>query len=321
MKRAFITGITGFAAMHLTEYLIGKGCEISGIFFPADSSQNFVNRFPHVKIHFCDLLEQSKLQQILLEFRPEVIFHLAAISSVRYSFTHISKTIDTNIRGFNNLLETASNLAVKPKIIFISSADVYATMPDNIPITENYTINPQSPYAISKYASELFFMYYLKTNLVDGVIVRPFNHIGPFQRDDFAIASFAKQIAIIEKFRNTDVILTGNLSAGRDFTDVRDTVAAYYMISEIEKFTSIEDRIINVASNQCYSLRTLLETLISISEVKDLKIALDNKLYRKVDILNLRGDYAKLNKLTGWRPVIHINDTLSSILDYWRSKV
>ncbi|HPG29439.1 MAG TPA: GDP-mannose 4,6-dehydratase [bacterium] len=321
MKKVFITGITGFAGIHLTEHLISKGNEVSGIFFPAETSAYFVKKFPGIKIHFCDLSDKPQLQQLLLEFQPDIIFHLAAISSVRYSFTHISKTIDSNIKGFNNVLEAASNLPYKPRFVFISSADVYEQSCAGQSISENFPLNPKSPYAISKYSSELFFKYYMSMNMINGTIIRPFNHIGPHQRDDFAISSFAKQVALIEKYGNTDSIVTGNLSAERDFTDVRDTVRAYSLISEIEKFENPEDRIINVATNNCYSMKNLLETLVSFSEVKNIKIAVDNKLYRKVDIPKLKGDYSKLNKLTGWNPEIKIEDTLLSTLNYWRQNV
>ncbi|MBP7652978.1 GDP-mannose 4,6-dehydratase [Candidatus Dependentiae bacterium] len=320
-KRVFVTGITGFAGIHLTEYLLTMNCDVSGIFFPAETSAVFVKKFPKVKIHFCDLADKSNLQQILLEFQPEIIFHLAAISSVRYSFTHISKTIDANIKGFNNILETAANLPYQPRFVFISSADVYEHSIDGQSINESFPVNPKSPYAISKYSSEMFFNYYLSMNMIDGVIVRPFNHIGPYQRDDFAISSFAKQVALIEKYGNTDAIVTGNLGAERDFTDVRDTVRAYYLISIIEKFEKNEDRIINIATNRCYSIRKLLETLISFSTSKNIKIAVDNKLYRKIDIPRLKGDYSKLNALTGWNPKISIEDTLLATLNYWRKNV
>ncbi|HPP87768.1 MAG TPA: GDP-mannose 4,6-dehydratase [bacterium] len=317
MKKIFITGITGFVGLHLTEYLISQNCRVFGLFYPAGNEILITNKFPNVKLYYCNLLNLDSLKLILSEVEPDIIFHLAGISSVKYSFQNVGQTIDVNTRGFCNLIECSKILTSKPKIIFISTADVYANK-DTETISESTPVNPISPYSISKYSSELYFRYYIKTNQARGVIVRPFNHIGSYQREEFALPSFAKQIAMIEKYNlNNKTIYTGNLSPERDFSDVRDIVRGYYLLACAENIDQ-DDNIFNIASGKAYSIKFLLEKLISLSKVKDLKIELDPKLDRPVDIKKSVGDYSKLNKYTGWQPQYDIEDTLKNILDYWR---
>jgi GDP-4-dehydro-6-deoxy-D-mannose reductase len=318
MKKIFITGITGFAGIHFTEFLLQKNINVTGIYYPENTFKKFNERFPDVKIHLCNILDYENLKKIIISNKPDTIYHLAAISSVKQSFTDINLTIDANLKGFINLLNCVEHLDYNPKIIFISSADIYGNT-DNFPIKETHSANPISPYAITKYSAELFFKLFIKSHNIQGIIARPFNHIGPIQNPDFAVSSFSRQIVEFEKKNKPAVIKTGDLSSRRDITDVRDIVRAYYLLDKIKIKNNPE--IFNIGSNKSYSIEFLLNTLISLSKNNNIKINQDKKLFRKIDIRKLQCDYTKFNVTTGWEPEYNIKETLNSILNYWRSEI
>ena len=316
----FISGISGFAGIHLTSELIKNNCCVSGIYFPAETKKNFLKVHPEINIELCDILNKDELCKIIREYNPDIVFHLAGIASVKFASINIQKTIDTNIKGLVNLLDACVQLNKKPVIIFISSAEVYDFRFCSKPLDEGVAIKPVSPYSITKHTGEMLFEYYIKSEKINGVIARPFNHIGPGQSPDFSISSFAKKIAEIEKYKKTNIIKTGNLNAERDFTDVRDVVAAYYKISRLP-IQPEKVEIFNIASSKPYKIRYLLDKLISFSTEKNITIEEDKSLYRKIDILKTVGDYSKLNQATGWQPLIDIESTLLSVLNYWRENV
>lgn len=320
-KKNFITGISGFAGFHLTNELLKNKCSVAGIYYPRDAEKKFTAKYPNVKISLCDILDKNNTAEVIKKYSPDTVFHLAGIASVKYASNNVQAVIDANLKGLANVMEACASLKNRPLVIFISSAEVYNFDCTTKKISENESINPVSPYAITKYAGELLFKYFLKSEKMRGIIVRPFNHIGPYQSPDFSISSFAKKIAEIEKNKNNFVLKTGNLNSERDFTDVRDVVSAYYKISRLPVKTGIAE-VYNIASGKTYKIEDLLKKLISLSSVSNkIKIRKDPELFRKIDILKTCGDYSKLNKKCGWKPVIDINETLRDTLDFWRANI
>jgi len=151
---------------------------------------------------------------------------------------------------------------------------------------------------------------------MDVVRVRPFNHIGPYQKDNFALPSFAKQIAEIEKGICEPVLKVGNLEAKRDFSDVRDIVRGYTLL--MEKGASGD--VYNIGSGQPHRVKDLLQMLLSFSK-KKIEVQEDPEKLRPIEVKEVRCDYSKLHELTGWKPEIPIEKTLQDILDYWREIV
>ncbi|GAG14942.1 unnamed protein product, partial [marine sediment metagenome] len=234
-------------------------------------------------------------------------------SSVKKSFDYPELCKKINVQGTKNILESTLKTKISPRILIISSADIYG-IPKKIPIPENHELNPVSPYAESRKEQEALCKEYADKLKI--IILRSFPHIGPGQLPIFVTADFSKQIAEIEKGINPPIMKIGNIKAKRDFTDVRDMVKAYLLA--IEKCKPGE--IYNVCSGNSYSIQEILDKQLSFSKVK-IKLEHDPNRMRPSDIPELTGDNSKFKQATGWQPEITIDQTLKDLLDYWREQV
>jgi GDP-4-dehydro-6-deoxy-D-mannose reductase len=305
--KAFITGINGFVGKHLSDFLLSKGFEIIG----TDLADRFDGN-PEVRYNKLDVLDSDKINGIINESKPDIIFHLAGFSSVKKSFEMPEICTKINVIGTKNLLDAIIKARINPRILIISSADVYG-IPKSLPIKETDKLNPISPYAESRKEQEELCRRYTQLKII---ISRSFPHIGPGQQPIFVASDFAKQIAEIEKGKKEPVIKVGNLEIKRDFTDVRDVVRAYLLaVKEGEAGQTY-----NICSGKAYSIKDMLDKLLSFAKAK-IKIAQDISRMRESDIPVLQGDNSKFRKKTGWKPEIDFDKTLKDILNYWRSKI
>ena len=239
-----------------------------------------------------------------------MIINLAAISSVGLSWKIPQKTMEVNVIGALNILEASRQLENKPKVMFIGSSEEYA--PSDKPLNENSPLNANNPYGISKLTQERYAELYRKQYGMKVYCVRPFNHTGIGQKDTFVLPSFCKQVAEIEKSGKPGVIEVGNLDAIRDFSDVRDIVRAYKLIIENDDC----EVIYNVGSGKAYSLRELLDYIISLTNQK-IKVKIDFKRYRPVDTPFICCDNSMIQIMLDYHPEFEIFDTLKKIyIDY-----
>ena len=299
----FITGVNGFVGHHLTNLLLKNNHKIFGNGLDEKGPKN-------INYHKTNILDFNKIKELIEKSQPDIICHLAGFSSVKKSFDNPKLCHDINVNGTENILKAVKELNINPRIIIISSADLYG-IPQTIPMTESHPLNAKSPYAESRIKQEAICKKY-NLNIV---ILRSFPHIGPGQLPQFVTSSFAKQIADIEKGIQNNTLLVGNLSAKRDFTDVRDTVKAYYLAASKCK----KGETYNICSQKSYSIQKILDILISLSK-EDIKIKVDKDRLRPSDIPILEGDNTKFIKETGWVIKKDIEETLLDILDYWRNK-
>jgi len=316
MRKALITGISGFAGSFLAEHLVSKDvAEVSGIYNNEASISNLENIRNKIDLVKLDLLDERETEETIGNIKPDFIFHLAALTSPKDSFDAPFETLQNNIRAQLNILETVRKLDLDAKVLVVSSAEVYGLVEEeDLPIDEKTGLMPTSPYAVSKITQDfLGLQYYLSYNLKI-IRVRPFNHIGPRQIDKFVIGAFAKKIAEIEKGKREPILPVGNLESKRDFTDVRDMVRAYVLALEKGK----EGEVYNLGSGKSYAISELLKKLLSMSSAK-IDIEVDNSLLRPSDNPELLCDPSKFVKLTGWNPGIPIKKTLEDTLDYWRN--
>ena len=315
MKKAFITGLTGFVGSHLAHLLLENNYKVTGTYINEKSASKF-NQEKEVELKQLDLLDEEKTFTTLKTVKPDYIFHLAAISSPRESFKNPKKTFENNISSEINLLEAVKKLdLMETKILIVSTAEVYGHVsPENLPINENTNLNPTNPYAVSKIAQDFLGLQYFLTNKLKIVRVRPFNHVGPGQSPDFVISAFAKRITEIEKGREK-VMRIGNLTSKRDFTDVRDMVKAYLLALEKGKLGDVY----NLGSGKSYRISEILDLMKKMAKV-EIKTEEDPSLMLPSDDPELRCDFSKFNKLTGWNPEIPIEKTLEDTLDYWRNQ-
>lgn len=318
-KKVFITGISGFAGSHLAEHLHSNfDYEISGTYLTQDSLVNVSSLEKKIKLYKMDLNDAKLVEKIVLEVKPDIIFHLAALSSTSDSFKNPTETIMNNVNAQVNVFEAIKNAGFfNSKILVVSSADIYGMVAkEDLPISEETPFKPANPYAVSKITQDFLAFQYFVSYKLNIIRVRPFNHIGPRQSVGFVVSSFAKKIAEIEKNNIEPVLRVGNLSSKRDFTDVRDIVKAYALA--IEK--GVPGDVYNLGRGVSFKIAEILEKLISLSSVK-IRVEIDKSLFRPIDEPDLVCDNTKFKTLTNWEPVISIDQTLKDTLDYWRKIV
>jgi len=316
-KRALITGITGFAGSHLAEFLLKEKVDLYGICRWRASRDNILHLNKKLKLIEADLLDSHSLDALMLEVRPDLIFHLAAQSFVPASWTSPAVTLETNVVGTANLFEAVRRAQIDPVIQIACSSEEYGLVKeDEVPVKETNPLRPLSPYGVSKVAMDYLGYQYFKSYGMKIIRTRGFNHTGPRRGEVFVNSTFAKQIAEIEKRKRKPVISVGNLETQRDFTDVRDMVRAYYLaVLKCEP-----GEVYNICSGKAWKIGDCLEMLLKASRVK-VKIKKDPARMRPSDIPILLGDNSKFVEKTGWKPEIPFKKTLRDLLNYWRKRV
>ncbi|MDH5715370.1 MAG: GDP-mannose 4,6-dehydratase [Candidatus Aminicenantes bacterium] len=314
--RALITGIAGFAGSHLAELLLDRRYEVSGIDYPGASLRNLTSCLDKVKLYQVDLNNFPLLTEAVSDCQPDFLFHLAAITSVQDSWENRELTLRTNIIGTMNLMEACRHLAHLPRILLVSSSQVYgAVEEEKQPITEETPLQPRSPYAVSKAALELLGLQYLHSENYPVYLVRPFNHTGPRQSDSFVCSSFAQQISEVDRGLREPVLRVGDLSVRRDFSDVRDIVRGYLMVVEKGKV----GRVYNLCSGKAYSIQSVVKILLSLSSAK-IKVLQDPSRLRVAETPLCYGDHSRVRREVGWEPTIPLTRTLEDTLNYWRDR-
>ncbi len=314
MQRVLITGADGFIASHLLKELAREtSWSLAGIGLKPRPSADVDG----LAYRVADLTEYEVVRDVLEEYRPEAIFHLAAQPSVHLSWEDPWTTYRVNMVGQLNLLEALRRLGMNASVHIACSSEEYGKVPpEMMPLDEESPFNPCSHYAVSKVAQETLGLMYHRAFGWRVLVTRGFNQAGPGQSADFVIPSFARQIAMIEAGASEPVLKVGNLEARRDFTDVRDTVRAYRMVMEKGR----PGAAYNVCSGKAYAVSELLETLLSLSDAP-IGIERDPERQRPSDIPLLMGDNTRLRRETGWEPLIPLEQTLRDTLDYWRERV
>lgn len=263
-----------------------------------------------------NLLDREQVEKVLGSTRPDVIVHLAAQSNVPRSFRDPEGTLSTNVVGTLRLFEGLRQAKMAPRVVYVSSGDVYGLVPDTeLPIEERRPLRPCNPYAVSKVAAEALCHQWARTNNLDVVIARPFNHIGAGQSEDFAVPAFARQICEIKSGRRAPVIEVGNIDVWRDFTHVADVVDCYVTLLDHGQ----TGEIYNVASGESRSLKEVLSRLQDLAGIRA-EVRTDPKRYRPAEQPVVRVSNMKVTRL-GWRPTRSVDDALKDILKEWEEKL
>ncbi len=308
---ALIIGGAGFVGNYLIEHLMND-CKWS---VNVTKLQNEIIDNADAVTYNLDILDKQAISDVLQTIKPDYIFHLAAQSSVALSWKNPSLTIDVNIKGSVNVLEAIRELDYKPRVLLIGSGEEYGRIhSDETPITEGNSTRPGNIYAATKACQNMLGKIYADAYHMDIIMVRAFNHIGPKQSPAFVVADFCKQVAEIEKGIKEPIIKVGNLSAKRDFTDVRDVVKAYSLL--IQKGTAGETY--NVGSGKAVSIEELLDTILKCSDMS-IRIEIDENKIRPIDIPIIEADIYKLRECTGWEKGISLEKTIKDTLEYWRA--
>lgn len=313
--RVLITGASGFVGKHLASYLHTTQPDVTLFGTTLDSEQP--SNHDIVTYHQLDLRDETAVQTLLKTCQPDHIYHLAAQAFVPRSFEYPWETLDNNIRSQLNIIQSCLALGIKPRMLIISSAEIYgAVKSDEMPMDENTLLRPTNPYSVSKVTQDLLGLQYYLSHQLPIMRARAFNHFGPGQNPRFVAPAFATQIAKIEASDEEPFIYVGNLEAKRDFTDVRDIIRAYHLIVE----QGTPGQAYNVASGKAYSIQYLLDTLLSYTDM-EIEVRVDPKRLRPVDVPEIRGDSTKLSSDTGWKPTITFEETLKDVLEDCRQRI
>ncbi len=314
--QALITGISGFVGSHLAEYLLAHtDWQVAGTVY--GRLDNIAHLRERLALYPAELSRLEVVRFIVEETRPDYIFHLAAQPIPSLSHHDPWFTLENNIRAQLNVLEAAAQLGQDCRVLVVGSSEEYgAISPDDLPIDEDTPLRPTSPYAVSKVTQDLLGLQYWLSQQVQAVRVRPFNHIGPRQRRGFVAPDFASQIAEIEAGLRPPVMAVGALDVARDFSDVRDIVAGYYLALTAGQAGAVY----NLGAGRAYSVRELLDTLIAASGAT-IEVVQDPKRTRPVDVPSIVADCTRIRQRTGWQPQIPFRQSLHDVLDYWREQV
>lgn len=310
--KALVVGGGGFVGPYLVSHLTKElGYEVN-----VTKTQKEILNIADVGIYDLDILDIEQIKELLNNLRPDYIFHLAAQSSVAYSWKNPELTIDVNIKGCVNLLDAIKELDYKPRVLLIGSGEEYGHIKqDECPIVEDNVLRPGNIYAATKSCQNMLGKIYADAYGLDIMMVRAFNHIGPNQTPTFVVADFCKQVAEIEKGIKEPIMYVGNLSAKRDFTDVRDVVKAYALLVKGGK----RGETYNVGSGHAIAIEEILNKIIALSD-RDIKVEVDSNKLRPVDVPIIEPDITKINEAVGWKPEIELETTLKETLEYWRNQ-
>lgn len=309
--RALIIGASGFVGKHLYGELKKAGWDVGGTKLPAET-------WPYEDpCYVLDILNEQEISSVLQQFIPEYIFLLAAQSSVALSWKNPALTVDINVKGTVNVLESARKYNLKTRILTIGSCEEYgAVSAKQNPVKEETPTKPGNIYAASKLAQEQLGLIYAQAYQMDIIGIRAFNHFGPGQSPVFVMSDFCKQVAEIEAGLKEPVLKVGNLDAERDFTDVRDVARAYRLLAEYGK----AGKVYNVGSGCAVRIKDLLAIILSHAKAP-VKVMVDPAKRRPTDVPKFVADISRIQQDVQWSVDISHEQTIIETLDYWREYI
>jgi GDP-mannose 4,6-dehydratase len=325
--RALITGITGMVGSHLADFLIeNTDWNIYGMYRWRSSLDNIAHLIPRInagdrlQLLYGDLKDSLSCNDVVAKAAPDIVFHLAAQTFPKTSFDAPNETLDTNIQGTVRLLGAIKTHASRAIVHVCSSSEVFGRVPrEKLPINEECSFHPASPYAISKVGTDLVGRFYAEAYGLNTQITRMFTHTGPRRGDVFAESSFAKQIALIEAGFINPVVKVGNLESLRTIADVRDAVRAYFMLVTVNP---IPGSYYNIGGTYTCKIGDVLNKLLALSpRGNSISTEVDAQRLRPIDADLQVPDTSKFRKHTGWQPDITFDQTMEDLLNYWRKRV
>lgn len=313
--RTFVTGATGFVGTHLVRELLAAGHNVWTLYHAATSQRGTMQ---HERLHPLagDLLDLDGLTRTMAEAAPDVVYHLAGQAYPGRSWQNVARTIAINTGGTANVLEAAVAFG-KPRVVVVTSAEIYGKVQAaELPITHDTVPEPRHPYGVSKLAAGHLVRVFAERYGLPAIEARPFNHIGPGQALGFVVPDFVSQVAAIKLGQSEPTMQVGNLSAERDFTDVRDVVRAYQLLAQDGE----PGEGYLICSGRPVSIRAILDLLLEINDV-EVEIENDMARMRPSDVPRLYGSYTKIEAAVGWQPTISLGETLADVSAEWIARL
>lgn len=313
MARALITGASGFAGSWLARACAGAGDDVIGVARSADGTSP-----DSYELVALDLRDGDGVRQLFRARKPEVVYHLAALSSVGQSWEQPAATVRENVESAVNVLEALRLEARDARTVWVSSCEVYGS-PVSVPIREDAPLAPANPYAVSKLAGEQLAAVYADAHDLELVRARPFNHTGPGQQSRFIVSSLARQVAEAQLADDDPIeVVTGNPETRRDFTDVRDIVRAYRLLANTG---GLRGEVFNVSSGKSVSAAEQVELLASLIAPTRVEHVVDPSRVRAHEVMDLCGDPTRLQQTTGWKREIPFRQTVAETIEWWQREL
>ena len=309
--KSLIVGVTGCAGSHLAVHLLSKGHEVYGTIRDSSDPAGISHIQDSLTLCHIDLESKESISGVLQTADPDHVYYLV---SLRPS-NDLGPVYDTNVRGAALFFQALSEMPVRPRTVMVSSSAVYGIQRDPGPVHEDAPFIPTNHYALTKIFQEEIARFYLINHGMDIIIARPFNHPGPGEKEGLVCADFAAQIVEIERGGKAPVIEVGCLDAVRDFTDVRDVVRGYALLSE----KGGDGSIYNICSGRGTPVKKILDILISKSTAR-IDIHVDSGKIHASEVNIQIGDNSRICSETGWWPDIPLDTTLHDVLEYYREK-
>ena len=310
--RSLVIGGAGFVGKYLVRHLLELKHEVIITKMPMEEA-----RVEGAAVYDLDILDKATVTELLEKISPDLVFHLAAQSSVSMSWKNPQQTVDVNVKGSVNVLDGLRSMKKKARILLIGSGEEYGQVfPSETPVCETNPLRPGNIYAATKACQNMIGRIYAQAYGMNLVMVRAFNHIGPDQSPVFAAADFCRQAALIESGMQEAVIRVGNLEAKRDFTDVRDVVHAYVLLAERGQ----AGETYNVGSGHAVSIGDVLKLVLKQSAA-EIQVEVDEKKLRPVDVPVMEADVRKVWRDVGWKAQIQLEQTIGDMMEYWRSMI
>jgi len=316
--RILITGVTGFVGNHLVAELRAHDpdAEIWGLTWGDYDRKSLEKTAPGIRLVEGDLVDRKSVAPILDEAKPDLIYHLAAASSVARSWGSAAQSLEINAMGTAHLFDAVLGLELDPVVVVSSTAEIYGRIDDiSAPLSEDSPFAPVSPYGTSKVAQDLLTSQYHAGRGLTTIRLRFFHLTGPGRPPHFVASSFARQIARAEAGLAPPTINVGNLDSVRDFTDVRDAVRACRLIADRRH----AGQVFHVCTGHETAISEVLDLLLAMSEC-EISIEVDGDRVRASDIPWMVGDPSRIEAAAGWRAEIPLEQTLRDLLNWWRER-
>jgi GDP-4-dehydro-6-deoxy-D-mannose reductase len=306
-----ITGAAGFIGGYLSKHAVEAGCSVLG--FGVSEPDEYLSG---AKFELCDVRDETRLSRLLVAFRPDRIFHLAAQSYPTVSLLEPRETMDTNVGGTVNLFECVRSCGQKPVVVVAcSSAEYGPVASSDLPTRETHPLRPLHPYGVSKVAQDLLAAQYFANYSIPAIRIRIFNCTGPGKIGDVC-SDLTRRVAEIELGISSPSLKVGNVTTRRAIIDVRDMVRALWLSAE----RCEAGEVYNVGANQIFAVEEIIETIRTHSIAK-FTVEQDPTLMRGCDEPVIAGDTTKFRSCSGWTQEIDLVGTLRDMLDWWRNRL
>lgn len=313
-KKILITGFSGFVSRHLLAYMQEHDHDVEICGIDINPPAFALSAFPDIQVeyHTVNLLKTDEVKRLLEQFRPDYIVHLASFSSVAYSWKHPIECFQNNTNIFLNIIAVVQELHLKCRVLSVGSSEEYGNVTEaDLPLCEDRSLMPCSPYAVARVAQEMLSRVYADSYGVDIIMTRSFNHIGPWQDARFVIPGFISRILAIKNAGEAHgTIETGDLSIVRDFVDVRDVVRAYYHLLMHGR----SGELYNICSGTGIRLADIVDKIAGMIGVR-IDTVVNPDYVRLNDNRIIVGSHEKISRDIGWKPTIPLDVTLQDMIE------